>query len=62
MDESSKGLTHCLTTMERGKYAQMCGGYLARPLVSSLCLDGKKQQIEYEGLHQICFKCGQYGH
>lgn len=38
----------------------MCRG--ARPLVSSLYLDGKKRQIEYEGLHRIYFKCGQCGH
>lgn len=48
---------------DRGKYARICVEVdLAKPLVPSLCLDGQKQQIEYEGLHQIYFMCGQYGH
>lgn len=48
---------------ERGKYAKICVEVdLARPLVPSVCLDGNRQPVEYEGLYQICFRCGQYGH
>ncbi|KAL4297736.1 hypothetical protein GQ457_12G008990 [Hibiscus cannabinus] len=35
---------------------------LSKPLVSDIIIDGRRQDIEYEGLPTICFKCGKYGH
>ncbi|KAL4353175.1 hypothetical protein GQ457_06G017320 [Hibiscus cannabinus] len=35
---------------------------LNKPLVSGIVIDGRRQDIEYEGLPTICFKCGKYGH
>lgn len=39
--------THVCVEMDHGKL-----------LLPSVTLYGRKQQVEYEGLHQICFKCG----
>lgn len=47
----------------RGKFAYVCVEVdLTRPLVGQDLLDGKWQQIEYEGLHEVCYNCGRYGH
>ncbi|KAL4295604.1 hypothetical protein GQ457_12G007870 [Hibiscus cannabinus] len=35
---------------------------LYRPLVSGIIIDGYRQDVEYEGLPNICFKCGKFGH
>ncbi|KAL4272914.1 hypothetical protein GQ457_13G010250 [Hibiscus cannabinus] len=35
---------------------------LKKPLISGIIIDGKRQDIEYDGLPSICFKCGKYGH
>ncbi|KAL4367294.1 hypothetical protein GQ457_05G012860 [Hibiscus cannabinus] len=35
---------------------------LSKPLASGIIIDGRRQDIEYEGLPTICFKCGKYGH
>ncbi|KAL4386031.1 hypothetical protein GQ457_09G026140 [Hibiscus cannabinus] len=35
---------------------------LNKPLVSDIVIDGTRQDIEYEGLPDICFSCGKYGH
>ncbi|KAI9112710.1 hypothetical protein K1719_016213 [Acacia pycnantha] len=35
---------------------------LKQPLLSIYMVFGEEQPIIYEGLHQVCFKCGQYGH
>lgn len=54
-----------LTTQDasRAKFARVCVEVnLARPLLPSVTIYGYRQPVEYEGLHQICFKCGQYGH
>lgn len=32
-----------------------------KPLVPCVRLMGLVQRVEYEGLHVICFQCGQYG-
>ncbi|KAL4352985.1 hypothetical protein GQ457_06G016350 [Hibiscus cannabinus] len=34
---------------------------LKKPLLSGIIIDRKRQDIEYEGLPSICFKCGKYG-
>ncbi|KAL4318284.1 hypothetical protein GQ457_18G011590 [Hibiscus cannabinus] len=35
---------------------------LHKLLVSSIIIDGYRQDIEYEGLPVICYKCGKFGH
>ncbi|CAN1150347.1 hypothetical protein LINPERHAP2_LOCUS17510 [Linum perenne] len=47
----------------RGNYARMCVEIdLHKPLVSKYRLRRRVRRIEYEGLHEICFTCGRYGH
>lgn len=53
------------TTMNvsRGKYARACVEVdLSKPLLSKFPLKHRIYKIEYEGLHNICFSCGIYGH
>ncbi|KAL4281246.1 hypothetical protein GQ457_03G036790 [Hibiscus cannabinus] len=48
---------------DRGKFARLAILVdLKKPLRPCLGIDGFLQQLEYEGLHNICFKCGLYGH
>lgn len=35
---------------------------LSRHLVSHIMLKGRKLNLEYGGLHAVCFWCGRYGH
>ncbi|XP_019159704.1 PREDICTED: uncharacterized protein LOC109156318 [Ipomoea nil] len=35
---------------------------LLKPLVSMVWVSDRVQQVEYEGLHVICFDCGEVGH
>ncbi|KAL4341777.1 hypothetical protein GQ457_08G026220 [Hibiscus cannabinus] len=47
----------------RGKFARLAVMVdLNKPLLSCVSIDGHIQKLEYEGLHQICFHCGTYGH
>ncbi|RYQ85663.1 hypothetical protein Ahy_B10g105239 isoform B [Arachis hypogaea] len=47
----------------REKFARICVKIdLRRKLVPSFTTLGKDFKLEYEGLHQICFSCGRYGH
>ncbi|KAK7307418.1 hypothetical protein VNO77_40465 [Canavalia gladiata] len=47
----------------RTMYARMCVEIdLNAPLVPAYEVDGNLLKIEYEGLHQICFACGKFGH
>lgn len=47
----------------RGKFARICVELdLSNPLISHIEIRGYHLNIEYEGLHQICFSCGRYGH
>ncbi|KAK9190247.1 hypothetical protein WN943_018849 [Citrus x changshan-huyou] len=47
----------------RGRFARLAVSIsLTRMLVSQFELDGKVQKVGYEGLPEICFKCGRYGH
>ncbi|KAL4308431.1 hypothetical protein GQ457_01G006790 [Hibiscus cannabinus] len=48
---------------DRGKFARLAILVdLNKPLLSCIRIDGTIQKIEYEGLHNICFSCGVYGH
>ncbi|XP_038997982.1 uncharacterized protein LOC120123037 [Hibiscus syriacus] len=47
----------------RGRFARICVEIdLNAPLLSKLRIGNKVYNIEYEGLHSICFKCGVVGH
>ncbi|CAN1162625.1 hypothetical protein LINPERHAP2_LOCUS24598 [Linum perenne] len=47
----------------RGNYARLCVEVdLHKPLVSKYRLHRRVRRVEYEGLHEICFECGRYGH
>ncbi|KAL4279846.1 hypothetical protein GQ457_03G007300 [Hibiscus cannabinus] len=48
---------------KRGRFARLAIIVdLRKPLVSGIVIDGHRQDIEYEGLSEICFKCGRFGH
>ncbi|RYR03236.1 uncharacterized protein LOC107646856 [Arachis ipaensis] len=47
----------------RGHFARICVDIdLRKQLVPKISVFGEVLNIEYEGLHQICFSCGKYGH
>ncbi|RYR43846.1 hypothetical protein Ahy_A08g040241 [Arachis hypogaea] len=47
----------------RKKFARICVEVdLRQQLVPSFSAPGKDFDLEYEGLHLICFNCGRYGH
>ncbi|KAE8699632.1 hypothetical protein F3Y22_tig00110575pilonHSYRG00018 [Hibiscus syriacus] len=47
----------------RGKSARLAVLVdLNKPLLSCIRIDGSLQRLEYEGLQQVCFECGLYGH
>ncbi|XP_057453177.1 uncharacterized protein LOC130745048 [Lotus japonicus] len=49
--------------MRLGKFARICVEIdLDKPVVGTLRLRGTWYNIEYEGLHLLCPKCGCYGH
>ncbi|KAL4302847.1 hypothetical protein GQ457_10G018520 [Hibiscus cannabinus] len=48
---------------ERGKFARLAITVdLNKHLVSCIGIDDFIQNLEYEGLHHICYSCGVYGH
>ncbi|KAL4340431.1 hypothetical protein GQ457_08G021740 [Hibiscus cannabinus] len=48
---------------KRGRFARLAIIVdLHKPLVSGIIIDGYRQDVEYEGLSNICFKCGKFGH
>lgn len=47
----------------RGQFARLCVEIdLAKPVVPQVLVRGVVLNLEYEGLHTICFHCGVYGH
>lgn len=47
----------------RGQFARLCVEIdLAKPVVPQVMVRGETLNLEYEGLHTICFHCGVYGH
>ncbi|KAL4311796.1 hypothetical protein GQ457_01G023690 [Hibiscus cannabinus] len=51
------------TEGKRGRFARLAIMVdLNKPLVSGIVIDGHRQDIEYEGLSAICYKCGRFGH
>lgn len=54
---------HTTMTTVRGKFARVCVEVdFSVPLKSHYRMRGKDYRIQYEGLHDICFSCGKYGH
>ncbi|CAL8993809.1 unnamed protein product [Prunus brigantina] len=51
------------TSQNRGKFARMCVELdLTKPLEAFVQINQEWYNIEYEGLPDICYLCGQYGH
>lgn len=49
--------------VQRGRFARVCMEIdLNEPVVGKIFVKGRWYNIEYEGLHVICGKCGCYGH
>ena len=47
----------------RGNFARLCVEVdLTKPLLAKFKLRRQIHRIMYEGLHLVCFHCGQYGH
>src|ERR1044072_597605 len=47
----------------RGKFARICVEIdIQKKLVPKVKVMGEVLNLEYEGLHQVCFRCGVYGH
>lgn len=47
----------------RGRFARVCVEIdLVKPLLASYRLRGIDYHIQYEGLQDICFSCGKFGH
>ncbi|KAG2293405.1 hypothetical protein Bca52824_040074 [Brassica carinata] len=54
-----------LTTLnvERARFARICVEVnLAKPLKGTVLINGERYFVAYEGLSNICSKCGIYGH
>ncbi|KAJ1403694.1 Zinc finger, CCHC-type [Sesbania bispinosa] len=48
---------------ERAKFARICIEIdLNKILISQFSLEKRIYNVEYEGLHLVCFQCGRYGH
>ncbi|XP_061352346.1 uncharacterized protein LOC133297248 [Gastrolobium bilobum] len=51
------------TSLSRGRFARICVELdLTKPLSAEYKLEGRIKQVEYEGLHLVCYSCGQYDH
>lgn len=47
----------------KGNFAQVCVEIdLSKPLKARYRFRGRIQKIQYEGMHNLCFHCGKYGH
>lgn len=47
----------------RGKFARVCVEIdLTKPLRAGYRIKGEMHELQYEGLHDLCFHCGRYGH
>ncbi|KAI9087302.1 hypothetical protein K1719_030772 [Acacia pycnantha] len=48
---------------EKGGFARICVEIdPKKPLLPTYVVFGEERDIIYEGLHQVCFECGKYGH
>lgn len=47
----------------RGMFARVCLEIdMGKPLRANYRMRGKDWRLQYEGLHDLCFTCGKYGH
>ncbi|KAK7275492.1 hypothetical protein RIF29_16611 [Crotalaria pallida] len=54
---------HLTSIHSKGKFSRICVEIdLMKKLVPMVNVLGIKVNLEYEGLHMICFNCGMYGH
>ncbi|XP_048623663.1 uncharacterized protein LOC125592501 [Brassica napus] len=63
--ELGKPIRVDLTTLnfERARFARVCVEVnLAKPLKGTVLINGERYFVAYEGLSEICSKCGIYGH
>lgn len=45
----------------RGRFARVCIEFdMGKPLRAKYMMRGKNWRIQYEGLYDLCFKCGKY--
>lgn len=52
-----------ITSKARGKFARICVELdLTKPLDAYVEVEDEWHQLQYEGIHLICFQCGHYGH
>ncbi|KAI9092494.1 hypothetical protein K1719_027622 [Acacia pycnantha] len=48
---------------DKGGFARICVEIdLKKPLLPTYLVFGEERPIVYEGLHNVCFSCGKYGH
>ncbi|KAI9114885.1 hypothetical protein K1719_013898 [Acacia pycnantha] len=48
---------------DKGGFARICVEIdLKKPLLPTYLVFGEERAIVYEGLHNVCFSCGKYGH
>ncbi|KAK7286716.1 hypothetical protein RJT34_21918 [Clitoria ternatea] len=63
MAEDRRYVDHLTSIHYRGHFPRICVEVnLQRQLVPRISMLGHELNLEYEGLHLICFKCGRYGH
>ncbi|KAI9100936.1 hypothetical protein K1719_024060 [Acacia pycnantha] len=56
-------LDRSTSVYDKGGFARMCVEIdLQQPLLPTYKVFGEERPIVYEGLHQVCFSCGKYGH
>ncbi|XP_019153453.1 PREDICTED: uncharacterized protein LOC109149917 [Ipomoea nil] len=56
-------LDRCTAGVDRGMFARAAVEIdLSKPLVSMVWVLDRIQKVEFEGLHTICFTCGEVGH
>ncbi|XP_019170993.1 PREDICTED: uncharacterized protein LOC109166497 [Ipomoea nil] len=56
-------IDYATNLVSKGKFARACIELdITKPLLSRFVLNSEEWPIEYQGIHQICFKCGIYGH
>ncbi|KAI9111107.1 hypothetical protein K1719_017982 [Acacia pycnantha] len=54
---------HSTSIYDKGGFARICVKIdLKKPLLPTYMVFGEERSIVYEGLHNVCFTCGKYGH
>lgn len=47
----------------RGQYARFCVQVnVNKPLITSIIIGGREQEVVYKGIHKLCFSCCRVGH